>query len=164
MVWKISCRGKWQAYTEMFTWNIYLPNLGYHWWSAVKLYINLLQMKLRKAFSILFSAKVVTENIMNTINRKRGKCKLIQQDRFTFSPALHQLAKAHLWLWGPLIMEVAAVTCSCIRLTLEVAITFLSPLILEMLETFWRLTLSKGMPQMKQVLKMNHFTWQFISP
>lgn len=52
------------------------------------LYINLLQMKLRKAFSILFSAKVVTENIMNAINRKRGKCKLIQKGRFTFSPAL----------------------------------------------------------------------------
>lgn len=58
--------------------------------------INPLQMKLRKVFSILFSAKVVTENIMNAINRKRGKCKLIQQGRFTFFPSLCQLTKVHL--------------------------------------------------------------------
>lgn len=121
------------------------------------LYINLVQMKWRKSFSILFSAKVVIENIVNAINRKRGKCKLIQKGRFTFSPGLCQLTKVHLWLWGPLLLEVAAATCSCIRLDLEVAITFLSPLILEMLETCWGLTLSKRIPQMKQVLKMNHF-------
>lgn len=110
VVWKISWRGKSQACTEEFTWNIYLPNLGYHWWSAVILYINLLQMKLRKAFSILFSAKVVTENIMNAINRKRGKCKFIQQGRFTFFPALRQLTKVDLRLWGPLLLEVTAAT------------------------------------------------------
>lgn len=74
------------------------------------LYINPLQMKLRKAFSILFSAKVVTENIMNAINRKRGKCKLTQQGRSTFSPVLCQLTKVHLWLWGPLLLKVAEAT------------------------------------------------------
>lgn len=89
-------REKSQAGTEDFTCNIYLLNLGYHWWSAVILYINPLQMKLRKVFSILFSAKGVTENIMNAINRKRGKHKPIQQGRFTFSPGLCQLTKVHL--------------------------------------------------------------------
>lgn len=103
-------RGKSQAYTEEFTWNIYLLNLGYHWWSAVILYINLVQMRWRKSFSILFSAKVVTETVMNAINRKRGKCKLIQKGRFTFSSGLCQLTKVHLWLWGPLLLEVAAAT------------------------------------------------------
>lgn len=61
-----------------------------------------------KRFSILFSAKVVTENIMNAINRKRGKCKLIQQGRFTFSPVLCRLRKVHLWFWSPLLLKVAA--------------------------------------------------------
>lgn len=44
---------------------------------------------------------------MNAIHRKRGKCKPIEDCRFTFSPAL-QVRKVHFHLWSPLLLEVAA--------------------------------------------------------